>query len=108
MKLQIPGYLTTCILTGSVVMVSMVLFGMRRALKKTAWSTEEQNRTFWSTALVLVGWFVIALVTSILGLYHPTSLKTPTIQYALLTPILLGVVLFWRWGLLRRLIEITP
>ena len=108
MKPLIPGYLTPLILTSSVVMLSTVLFGIRRALKQTTWSREERNRTFWSVTLVLIGWFAVALVTSILGAYHATSLKTPTIQYALMIPIVLGVVLFWRWGLLRRLIEITP
>ena len=80
MKPLIPGYLTPLILSGSVVMLSMVLFGIRRALKQTAWSSEERNWTFWSVALVLLGWFAIALVTSVLGLYHAISLKTPTIQ----------------------------
>jgi hypothetical protein len=108
MKPLIPGYLAPFILTGSVVMLSIVLVGIHRALKQAAWSREERNRTFWRAAFVLVGWFVVALITSVLGLYHATSLKTPTIQYALLTPIVLGVVLFWRWGLLRRVIEITP
>ena len=108
MKPLIPGYLTPFVLTSSVVMLSTVLFGIRRALKQTTWSREERNRTFWSVTLVLIGWFAIALVTAILGAYHATSLKTPTIQYALTIPIVLGVVLFWRWGLLRRAVEITP
>ena len=108
MKPPIPGYLTPFILTSSVVMLSMVLFGIRRALKQTAWSREERNRVFWSVTIVLIGWFAVALVTAILGAYHATSLKTPTIQYALLIPIVLGPILFRRWGALRRLIEIAP
>ena len=108
MKPLIPGYLTPLILTSSVVVLATVLFGIRRALKQTAWSSEDRNRTFWSVALALVGWFAVALVTAALGAYHASSLKTPTIQYALLAPIVLGVILFWRWGLLRRVIEIIP
>lgn len=108
MKPLIPGYLTPLILTSSVVMLAMVLSRIRRAVKQTAWSSEDRNRTFWSVTLVLIGWFAVALTTAILGVYHASSLKTPTIQYALLAPIVLGVVLFWRWGLLRRVIEIIP
>lgn len=108
MKPLFPGYLMPFILTGSVVMLSTVLFGIRRALKQTHWSSEERNRTFWSVTVVLLGWFAVALITAILGVYHAASLKVPTIQYALLTPVVLGVVFFWTWGLLRRVIEITP
>jgi len=104
----IPGYLTPVVLTGSLVMLSLILLGISRAVKQIASSTKERNRSFWSVSLVILGWFVVALVTSELGLYHGASLKTPTIQYALLTPVALGVILFLRWGLLRRLIEAIP
>ena len=108
MKPLIPGYLTPLILTSSVVTLSMLLSGIRRALKQSSWSGKDRDRAFWSLTSVLFGWFAVALVTAILGAYHANSLKTPTIQYALLTPIVLGVVLFWRWGLLRRVLEIIP
>src|SRR5689334_487657 len=101
MNLLILVYLTQLILKSSVVMLAMVLSGIRRAVKQTSWSSEDRNRTFWSVTLVLIGWFAVALVTATLGVYHASSLKTPTIQYALLAPIALGVVLFWRWDLLR-------
>ena len=34
--------------------------------------------------------------------------RIPTLQYGLLIPIIVGVALFWRWPLLRRIIEAAP
>jgi len=107
MESLIPGYLTPVILAGSVVNPAVVLFGLHRALRRSSLSEDERTRTFWTSALLLITWLVVALVTAVLGWYHPAS-KTPTVQYALLVPIVLGVMLFRRWGRLQRLLEIVP
>lgn len=104
----IPGYLKPFLLTGSLAVLATLLFGLDRALKQAAWTKEERDRTFWSASLLLVGWYVVALVTAVLGFYRAAPLRIPTIQFALLIPIVLGVVLFRRWRMLQRLVEAVP
>jgi len=46
-------------------------------------------------------------VPSWLGFYRGPS-RIPTIQYGILIPIVAGVVLFWRWPALKRIVELVP
>jgi hypothetical protein len=58
---------------------------------------------------VLLGaWFAAALLPSWFGVYRTASSGTPTIQYGLLIPIIVGVLLFRQWPTLRRVIEAVP
>jgi hypothetical protein len=43
-----------------------------------------------------------------LEFYRGASTRIPTIQYGLLIPIIVGVVLAWKWKLLGRVIEAVP
>ena len=49
-----------------------------------------------------------ALLPSWLGLYRTVSLEAPTIQYGLLIPIIVGVVLFRASRTLRRIVDAVP
>jgi len=91
-----------------IVVITPLLFGLGRALRRAAWPETDRAKAFWSMSLLLVGWFGIAVGTSIAGLYAPASSAAPTIQYGLLVPILVGLLLAQRWPLLRRTIEIMP
>lgn len=107
MNYTVPGYLVPFMLTGMISIVAAILFGLRRALRRAAWPEKDQSKAFWIVSLFLVGWFVFAVVTSMAGWYRPTS-GPPTIQYGLLIPIVLGVVLFRTWPLLRRTLALIP
>jgi hypothetical protein len=85
-----------------------VLFGLSKALKLAEWSAPDRRRAVWSGTMLLVTWFFAALLPSWLGLYRGTSSRTPTIQFGVLIPILVGVALFMRWRALRRVLEAVP
>ena len=57
--------------------------------------------------MLLIAWFVVAAETSMAGVYRPSS-GPPTIQYAILTPIVVGVLAFLTWPLLRRIVANVP
>jgi hypothetical protein len=107
MNYPVPAYLMPYMLTGMITIITAVLFGLRSALRRAAWPEKDQARAFWSVSALLVGWFVLAVVASMAGLYRPPS-GPPTIQYGLLIPIVAGVVLFRTSPLLRRTLAIIP
>jgi hypothetical protein len=103
-----PGYLLLNILIGSIAVVAIMLFGVRRAIIRSGSLAPERSRTFWSISMLLLAWFLAALVLSGSGFYQGAPSRIPTIPFGLLIPIAAGVVLFLRWPLLRRIIESVP
>lgn len=108
MNYTVPAYLTPFILTGMLIVITTLLFGLRRALRQAAWPETDQEKAFWSGSFLLVAWFAVAVATSIAGFYRPPSGAPPTIQYGLLIPIAVGLLLARTWPLLRRTLEIIP
>jgi hypothetical protein len=108
MDYSVPAYLTPFILTGMIIVIATLMLGLRSALHRSTWPEKDQANAFWSVSSLLVGWFVVAVVTSIAGYYGPPSGRPPTIQYGLLVPIVVGVLLFRSWPLLRRAFAIVP
>lgn len=106
--MPIPGYLTPYILIGTLAILTTVLFGLQQALKRAEWPDEDRRRAFRSIATLLVGWYVATLLLAWLEFYRGTTTRIPTIEIGLLVPIILGVLLAWRWELLRRVIEVVP
>ncbi len=102
MNYSVPGYLTWYVLTGSIAAIATLLFGLHRALKRAPWPQKERAKAFWSLSAIIVGWFILAVMTSLAGWYGGAAHRVPTIQYGLLLPILAGVLLFWKWPLLYR------
>ena len=103
MNYPVPTYLTPFILSGMLLIVATLTLGLRRALRIVTWPAPDRAKAFWGVSALLVGWFVVAAMTSIAGCYRPSS-GPPTIQYGLLTPILIGVLAFVSWPLLRRVV----
>jgi len=102
-----PGYLLPNILIGSVVVVAVVLFGLYRALSRAGLPVRERRRAFWGVSALLVAWFAAALALSWSGFFQGTPTRLPTIPFGLFIPIAAGVLLFWRWPLLRRVIDVV-
>jgi hypothetical protein len=107
MNYQVPAYLTPFILTGMILVIAALVLGLRRALRRVAWPEADQAKALWSVSTLLIGWFIVAAATSIAGFYRPSS-GPPTIQYGLLTPIVVGVLAFLTWPLLRRIVASVP
>jgi hypothetical protein len=107
MNYQVPAYLTPYILTGMILVIATLALGLRRALRSAAWPEADRAKALWSVSALLIGWFIVAAATSIAGFYRPSS-GPPTIQYGLLTPIVVGVLAFLSWPLLRRIVASVP
>jgi hypothetical protein len=61
-----------------------------------------------SIATLLIVWFVAELVPAWLGFFQGAAPRIPMIQFGMLLPPVLVAVLFWRWRLLRRVVEAVP
>ena len=107
MNYSVPGYLTPFIVTGMVVVITAVLVVFGRVLRAN-WPKKDGAKGFWSVAALLVAWFVAAFATSLTGFYRPPAGSPPTIQYGLLTPIVVGLLLFLMWPLIRRTVAFIP
>lgn len=108
MNYAVPSYLAPVILTGMVAIIVSLLLGLRRALQRASWPEKDRTNVFWGLTALLVGWFAVALITSVNGFYRPPAGTPPTIQYGLLTPIVLSVLLFLASPLLRRTVALIP
>lgn len=108
MNYQTPGYLLPIVLGGTLVTLAAVLFGLQRALLLVRWPTRGRRQAVLIATMLLVGWFFAALFLSWSGFYRGAANQTPTIQYGVFAPILVGVALFWRWGAFRRIIDSLP
>jgi len=104
----VPAYLPPFVLLGTVGTIATLLFGLHRALRRTPWPARDRARAFWSLAAILAAWSIAAYVPVRLGFYQGTPTRVPTIPFGLLIPIAAGVVLFWRWPLLKRIIGAVP
>ncbi len=107
MNYPVPAYLTPYILTGMMLVIASLVLGLRRALRRLSWPDADRATALWTFSALLVAWFIVAAVTSIAGFYRPAS-GPPTIQYGLLSPIVMGVVLFMTWPSLRRIVAGVP
>jgi len=103
-----PSYLLPNVLFGSVAVVAVVLFGLYRALSRAGLTVRDRRRAFWSVSALLVAWFAAALALSWSGFYQGTPTRVPTIPFGLFIPIAAGVLLFWRWPMLGRVIDAVP
>src|SRR5260370_33256106 len=104
----VPGFLLPYILIGTVAIIAVVLVGLHRALKRAGWPEQDRTHAFLSVTVLLVGWYLATLLLAWFEFYRGASARVPTIQYGLLIPIIVGVVLASRWKLLGRVIAAVP
>jgi hypothetical protein len=107
MNYEVPAYLTPFILTGMILVIATLVLRLRRVLSRVDWPQADRAKALWSLSMLLIGWFLVAVGTSIAGFYRPSS-GPPTIQYGILSPIAVGVVAFLTWPLLRRIVASVP
>jgi hypothetical protein len=106
--MTVPSYLPYFVLVSGAGIVATLLFGLRLALSRAGWSADDQSRLVRLSALVLIGWFGIAFVLGVSGVYRGASDQIPTIQYGILVPILIGSMLIVRSSSMARVIEAVP
>lgn len=107
MGISVPAYLTGFVSVVTLATVGAVLFGADRALRLAKWRDPDRRKGVVIVGAALVGTLIATLVPSWLGLYQAQSLGQPTIQYGVLLPLVVGLVM-WRWGTVRRVVEAIP
>lgn len=102
------GILTVLTLATSVAIIALILLELRSALLMPPWTARDRDRVVNAFAIALIGWFLAAAVSAWLGAYHAAPGEMPTIQYALLTPIIIGAWLIWRSPTIGLIIDAIP
>ena len=96
------------VLISGAGIVATLLYGLRLALSRAGWSSDDQRRVVGISALVLIGWLGVALALGVSRVYRGASDEIPTIQFGILGPILIGSVLIVRSSTMARVIETVP
>lgn len=104
----IPAFLFPLMFYSSLAIMAALLFGLHRSLKLANWPAADRTRTVWSAAALLALFYTAAAIPSRHGFYHGPAGQIPTIQYGLLSPIIIGVLLFRWWPALRRAVTAVP
>jgi hypothetical protein len=106
--MNLSPLLTALTLASSVAIIALILLGLRKALVTPPWTARDRDRLVNAFAIALIGWFLAATVSAWLGAYHATPGTVPTIQYALVTPIIIGAWLIWRSPTVGLVIDAIP
>jgi hypothetical protein len=106
--MTIPAYLPYFLVAGTAATLVAILYGLNQALAGAAWPAQERARALLVSATILVGWLAAAIALSAMGVYHVSASAIPTIQYGILLPILVGVLLIWRSEATKRIIDAVP
>ena len=103
-----PNYLSPSVLIGTLSTITAILFGIHKALQLAGWPASERKRAVWNSTLLLGAWFIAALVPSWLGFYDRPLFGLPTIQYGMIIPLIVAVMLFRGSATLIRVVEAIP
>lgn len=106
--MTIPTYLPYFVFAGTAATVFAILYGLNRALAHAAWPAADRTGMFRVSAVVLLGWLALSIALAAMGVYHVDSNAIPTVQYAIVLPILIGSLLIWRSETVARVIEAVP
>src|SRR5262245_5089600 len=106
--MTIPTYLPYFMAAGTVAVLIAIFYGLNRALADAHWSATDRTRTLRVSAVIRLGWLAAAIGLGAMGIYHVTSGDRPTIQYGILLPILIGVLMIWRSETTKRVIAAVP
>ena len=106
--MTIPTYLPYFVAAGTAATLIAILYGLNRALADANWPAPDRMRTFLVSAVILIGWLAAAITLGAMGVYFVNTGDIPTIQYGILLPILIGVLLIWRSETTKRIIAVVP
>jgi hypothetical protein len=106
--MTIPTYLPYFVFAGTAAAIVAILYGLHRSLVEAKWSPSLRARTFRGSAVIILGWLAGIGTLGALGVYHVDSTQVPTIQYGILLPIVVGVLLIWRSETAKSIIAAVP
>ena len=76
----VPTYLAYYVITGAIGAIAAILFGMRSALRNAHWTTEDRTSTVRAAAIIVIGWFLLAIALALVDAYRGTADRIPKIQ----------------------------
>ena len=106
--MTIPTYLPYVVMFGAIGAITAILFGLRNALANAGWSKQDRATAFRISAVILIGWFLVALALGLAGAYKAAPDRIPTIQYGIFIPLVVGAWLILRSPAVGRIIDAVP
>ena len=106
--MTIPAYLPYFVFAGSAATLFAILYGLHRSLVEAKWHAADRARTFRISSVILLGWLAVTVGLGAFGVYNVDSTEVPTIQYAILLPIVIGALLIWLSETAKRVIAAVP
>lgn len=103
-----PAYLPVAVLGMSIAMIAATLFGLNRALVRASWPEARRAWVLRAAAVLLIGWFAVALALALVGTYEGARDRPPTIQFGILAPVAVGALMIWRSETVARIIDGVP
>jgi hypothetical protein len=107
MNPAIPAFLSPYMLFGTIATLAAIAFGLNRALRVANWPARNRARAVWIGVALLAVVYIAADIPARLGLYHRPS-NVPLIQFGVLAPIALVLLLFFFWRPFRCTVEAIP
>ena len=108
MNPPVPGFLFPFMLYGTLATLAALFLGLSRSLKIANWSTQDRGKAIWAAAALITVFYLAALLPSRSSFYARSATSIPTIQYGILSPIVIGILLFLWWRPFRRVVETVP
>jgi hypothetical protein len=108
MNPPVPTFLFPFMLYGTFATLTALLLGLNQSLKTAGWSVQDRSRALLGSSALLAIFYVAAALPARLGLYQVSTSNIPTIQFGILIPIALGILLFMRWPSFRSIVETVP
>ena len=106
--MTIPTYLPYVVMFGAIGAITAILFGLRNALANAGWSKHDRAGAFRILAVILISWFLVALVLGLADAYKAAPDRIPTIQYGIFIPLVVGAWLILRSPAVGRIIDAVP
>jgi hypothetical protein len=103
-----PAYLTYYILVSSIAILVVALAGIRAAIFQAGWNDAQRTSTWQTASALFVVWFVLAAVLALAGVFRGAAERLPTIEFGIIVPVIVGLVLLWRSPAALRLLDATP
>jgi hypothetical protein len=100
-----PTYLVPFVLGADAAIIVAVLAALSLA---SAHAGRPWRSDLIGAAVVLIGWFAVALSLAYADTFRGVADRLPTIQFAILIPIAIGLLLLWRSQTVARVLDIVP
>lgn len=103
-----PNYLIYYILVSSIAILLVVLAGIRAAIVKAGWNDAQRTSTWQTATALLVAWFLLAAFLAFAGVFRGAADRMPTIEFGIVVPVIVGLLLLWRSPAALELLDATP